>query len=823
MISIYRLIADVETIVSSISNKNASYKSGIMGIEEVQVDIVVDSILDIQTDDYIKYNGINYTLNRDDEFTKRSDVEYEYNLVFEHPLYRLLDKLFALSTTGSINFILSGKLIDFMSLVVWNMNYDALTNPLGVDSGWSTGSAIDTAFKTLTFNSTSCLDVLTMLVSEFNVEFYFDNKEINYVERIENASGLTFIQGQGLGLYEVTKQNVDKQDTITRIYPVGSNKNVPNANADPEGYLKLPEIYIENTSEISRIVEKRVVFEDIYPHFEGTVETVSGTNNEELICEAIDFDLNAIAIGTEARINFLTGDLMGIAFEFQWDNALKKITLIEHVDDTALADTEGIKPNVPRSTRKAAINDQFNFTGVTMPDSYVTAAISLLRATATDWLAFYSHKRIKFVVDIDHRWMRGKSELKAGDTITIQIPQKSITALLRITALDKNLNTGKLSATVSNFLEEKWQKKIEGSLTSLTTSVNSEIIKAATLQARLEAAKYITQAISGSAEFNGGLELINLLLMKGLDGIVRAGLSGLYGDKVGMFVGGTYENAQDETCDVLFKKDGTGGQLAGGNIKWDGDGNTNFKGIIEALGGKIGGLSIFNSALMSDSMEFSEEPIETLADLKTPVTVTISRQSSWTGLNPVYTQDIVLATPSLITFNYDLSGAVTNKWCYVKDSAGNIVWDFSEYVATDITNKFPAGTYHIEISVIPADVETGVTITLSGKQNIDHTTYSDDIIGVGFVNKTKIGNDGFFSFKDSSNYFYYSQSTGMETRNGSVGGMQVNWNGVKYWNGTAWVFNYMLIPSITDMPDQSKRRTLFVDVDSHLIYRDETI
>jgi len=472
MISIYRLVNDIEIVCCYISEKSATYKEAIMGVLEVQIGIVAEAELDIQTGDYLKYNGVNYTLNRDDEFTQKSDVEWVYDLIFEHPLYTLLDKLITNPLTGASTFQLTGKLIDFVDIVVWNTN-KTVANPLGIDTGWTRGSIVDTDYKNISFSSMSCRDVLTTLSTEFNVEFLLANKEINYVERIENATGLTFIQGKGNGLYEVTKQNVDKGDTITRIYPVGGNKNVPNANADEQGYLKLPELYLENTSEIKRIVEKRVVFEDIFPFFLGSITSVGGANSAEIICNDIDFNLTDIAVGSEARVNFLTGDLMGCSFEFQWNNTLKKLTLIEQKDETALADAAGNKPTVPSALKKAKAGDKFNFTGVIMPATYVNNAIAKLRLKATDWLSFYSRKRIKFDVQIDNRWMRGKTDLKAGDLVTIKIPQKNIESLLRIASLEKNLYTGKISATVSNYLDEKWEKKVEGALSSLQTTVQT--------------------------------------------------------------------------------------------------------------------------------------------------------------------------------------------------------------------------------------------------------------------------------------------------------------------------------------------------------------
>lgn len=474
MIDILRKINGVETIIASVSNKNASHKQVIMGADEVSVGIVVSQFIDVKDGDYINHNGIVYTCNRDAEYTKSSDVNYQYNLLFEHPFYRLLDKLFTFPLTGSAVFTLTGKLVDFVDAVSWNMNYHVTNNPRGIDSGWTRGSVVDTDYLTLTFGSISCRDAITQIATAFNAEFFFSGsgKTINFVDHIENETGLIFVQGRGNGLYSVSQQNVDTKDTITRVYPVGGNQNVPNAYADEDGNLKLPELYLQNTSEYSRIVEKRVVFEDVFPHFVGDVESVAGTNNVELVCSDIDFDLNEIAVGSNARINFLTGSLMGISFQFQFDFATKKVTLIPQNDDTALVNDDGTTPQVPQALKKAVVGDKFNFTGVVMPVQYVNAAITKLREKGTTWLSFYSRKRVKFGLDIDYRWMRGKQRLNPGDLVTVQIPERGIDKQIRISDLTTNLYDGQLNATVSNYRDENWQKKVEGAISSLQTTVS---------------------------------------------------------------------------------------------------------------------------------------------------------------------------------------------------------------------------------------------------------------------------------------------------------------------------------------------------------------
>ena len=462
MISVYRKISGNETVVYSISDRNAVDKTSIMSAYEVQVSVVVDTVLDIQEGDYIKMGSVNYTLNRDAEYTIESDVKYVYDLVFEHPSYTLLNKLLANRISGLTTFTLTGKLSDFVQLIVWNIN-KSVDNPTGVDNGWSIGYIENSDYKNITFTDINCYDALKLLSEEYGMEFYFvnDGKRINFVERIESVTDYVFEQGAGKGLYKISQQPVDREDTVTRLYVRGGNQNVPNEYADEEGYLKLPENYLEDFSESAKVVEKKKKFEEEFPHFEGAVATVSGEFNKVLTCPQINFDLAAIAVGNNARINFLSGDLMGKDFEFSWDNAKKQITLIEKQDDTALVDAEGNKPTVPNSTKKAKVGDTFNFTGVLMPASYVSASITRLREKGEKYLSFYSKKRVKFTLDIDHRYLRNKPALKVGDVVVISIPQKGFYQAIRITQIERNLRTGAISATVSNYLEDRWDKYSE--------------------------------------------------------------------------------------------------------------------------------------------------------------------------------------------------------------------------------------------------------------------------------------------------------------------------------------------------------------------------
>lgn len=472
ILEVYRVVSGIDTKVASIASDDAILANGIMNKNEVSVTVVTDTIPDIQEGDFIRVGGIKYKINRASEFADKSSVNHTTTYLFEAPEYTLIDKILTNKITQSTRVTLTGKLRDWLELLIWNVNKTD-DNPLGVDTGWQLGNIPDTEYMTLSFDGIDCRSLLSELASAYGYEYYVHDHTINYVSRIENERNLTFTQGQGGGLYEVEQSNVDSGDVTTRVYPVGGTKNIAPGEGDEEGRLMLPEKYLENFSETNRVVEKKIGFDGIYPSFTGFVENPTGENFREFICRDIDFNIKELAIGDDARINFLTGDLMGKSFEFKWDNSNKKITLIYQEDELAPIDPETqSRPLIPSAAKHLRGGEEFNFTGIRLGESYKQAAISKLREKATDWLAFNSQKRVKFTLDVDYRYMRKKGGLECGDLITVSIPSRNISRIIRIVSTEKNLKTGKLSCVVSNYLTEKWEDKIEGQISSMQATIN---------------------------------------------------------------------------------------------------------------------------------------------------------------------------------------------------------------------------------------------------------------------------------------------------------------------------------------------------------------
>ena len=491
MIEIYRKINKEETPVASVPDDNATLERTLMGADEVTLSVTVSEPLDLRVGDYARLEGSSYTINRAPDLVKASAVEFRYDLVLESPLYNLLDKIYISDVQGLSRFSLSGTLNDFVELLLMNINREDF------DPGWTWATdkgdhpvTVVTERKNLSFDNTTCRDVLNRLADEFGVEYVVRDRIIAFHERVENATSLVFEQGRGKGLYTLQRQNVDTDNTVTRAYVYGSTENLPVGyrkglverlcprERDSDKYIP----YFENREEYPKLVEREVYFDDVKPSFTGSVDTI-GEDGLTLTCNAIDFSLKEVVIGKEGRVNFLSGDLTGKAFSFTCDGGLvRTLKLIPQEDEMAPAGDDGKRSMIPNATWRVQVGDKFTFTGITLPEAYVRTAEALLAEKGRKWIRAHSSLRVKYNLDVDYRYVREKGIVfNPGDVVGIVVPGMETVQRLRLTSVKKQLHTGKLTCEVSNYLEVSLEDALTAKIQEVKSSIEldrSEVLNA---------------------------------------------------------------------------------------------------------------------------------------------------------------------------------------------------------------------------------------------------------------------------------------------------------------------------------------------------------
>jgi hypothetical protein len=291
---------------------------------------------------------------------------------------------------------------------------------------------------------------------------------------------------------------------------------------------------------------------------------------------------------------------------------------------------------------------------------------------------------------------------------------------------------------------------------------------------------YLKTAMQGSTDITGGLLATNVVLMKTLAGLITGGMSGLANDNIGVWTGGTYQQAINSLAKVILRKDGSG-QLAGGKIFWD---------LLGAL--NVGNFNILNGNIIgkgsdgSERIRLSTEDIPAISALTSSYTyIATDVQSDGlamlevlfdTEINQYYIQIESGSLSSTTTVNVAIPYA-TN----LVVEAGVLDFDI-EGSAVDVTGMSQSVVVKIMSGTTIASGAVGSTLTIPSAGNYNVTISTE--IGVSYngeeqaatvifstsnnikysenVKKTAIGLDGLYSYFSDLEYLYFKSGVGLK-------------------------------------------------------------
>jgi len=409
-------------------------------------------------------------------------------LLLNQNYYELLKTQF-LDLDGNSDFSLVGNLETFIDLIITNMNRE--------HPGWAKGTCdqTNTNYKLLNFSKANCMQVLQSLCDEFEGEFYFDfdlyfiggaelpyiaadsavigykpaaeaeheyrpaeaitiyytKKDICFTNKAGSDTGLTFQYHQGLR--NIQRTTLSEKNIITRLYAFGSRKNLAIDYRDHSTRLKFVDgvnSYLEKNVDKYGVIEHTEIFEDIYPHREGTISEVDGADITKFSDSGMDFDLNDYLLpGVTAKLHFNSGNLGGYEFEVASyiHNTTKQFTIIIFTDEQGY--------EMPNDTLKPAVGDKYVLLDIKMPQSYIDTAEAALQAKAQTYLDDNCEPRVTYILTPDPRYFKTHFiNLEAGDFITIQDTDLSIDVMTRIVELTKSVaNEYKYTLKLSDHLE----------------------------------------------------------------------------------------------------------------------------------------------------------------------------------------------------------------------------------------------------------------------------------------------------------------------------------------------------------------------------------
>ena len=217
-----------EVIVDVLLNDNSYRVREIMGENSLNLSYSLPVFIEIPVGAYCLLENKKYTLLKEENFRKQSKRNFEYSVLMESDATKAKTWMFINPNDGKLKFSLTGKPINFLEMLVDNLNTR--------DSGWSVGTCIEASEKCIAFNHEFCLDVAKRIADEFKTEFSFDNKKVSFGKvEYNKAAPLPLAYGMGKGFLPGTRRESENAYPIDILYIQGSNRNINYSAYMPDG------------------------------------------------------------------------------------------------------------------------------------------------------------------------------------------------------------------------------------------------------------------------------------------------------------------------------------------------------------------------------------------------------------------------------------------------------------------------------------------------------------------------------------------------------------------------------------------------------------
>lgn len=420
---------------------------------------------------YIDYQGQRYTLWRPEDLTKHGtrNLEYAVTLGGDWELLKSTKYKHLSAIPMKLKFQLTGKPRFFLQLLVDNLNRK--------DGGWTIGSCIDAAEKTLAFSHEFCLDVLNRFADEWETEFELSGKVINFgkVEYYKDDP-LPLAYGRGNGFkIGVGRQNQGEKSPVSILYVEGGDRNI-----DPATYgsdtLLLPKsqtleyegrlyqtdkdgMFITRADrELPNYNEDSFDASHIYPSRVGTVTEVIVVDASKNLYDfkdttiPVDLDYSACRIaGEKATVIFQSGVMAGEEFDLEQTD--EELTGYVHAERRfKLVPVEKAGGVIPNENRCPSVGDTYAVFNISLPAAYVCddasksgASWEMFREGAR-YLFEHEEETFTFSGELDGiwaktRWLEIGGRMRPGSYIFFSDPQFQPDGVsIRITGIKDYIN-----------------------------------------------------------------------------------------------------------------------------------------------------------------------------------------------------------------------------------------------------------------------------------------------------------------------------------------------------------------------------------------------
>lgn len=429
LITIYDKVGNPKVELSP--NDSSTQATEIQGDNVLTLSFTHYEHIDLDVDDYADFEGERYWLTEKYRPKQKSTKEWSYDIKL-YGVESMIKRLLVIKTVDNEEepvFTLTAPPREHVAMIVRCMN-----DGMGNITDWKVGQVDGTENIVIDYFGKYCDQALKEIAEKVGAEWWVEGQTVN-ICKCEH--GEPVFMGYDKGLTGIEPTTADNVDFYTRLYPVGSSRNI---DREKYGYsrLQLPggQKYVEmNADKYGRVDHYEAdAFADIYPRRTGVVSSVrsevkTGEDGKPFTIyyfrdDSLPFNPNDYEIGgLVKRVSFQEGsELAGLGdeedgtyyFEVNYDSDTREfeiITIWPYDDDTQL----------PGGTLVPKAGDKYILWNLRMPDEYYALAEEEFLTAVNKYNADHNLDLTVYKASTDHVWIEDNGiELSIGRRVRLE-------------------------------------------------------------------------------------------------------------------------------------------------------------------------------------------------------------------------------------------------------------------------------------------------------------------------------------------------------------------------------------------------------------------
>lgn len=429
LITIYDKVGNPKVELSP--NDSSTQVTEIQGDNVLTLSFTHYEHIDLDVDDYADFEGERYWLTEKYRPKQKSTREWSYDIKL-YGVESMIKRLLVIKTVDNEEepvFTLTAPPREHVAMIVRCMN-----DGMGNITDWKVGQIDGTENIVIDYFGKYCDQALKEIAEKVGAEWWVEGQTVN-ICKCEH--GEPVFMGYDKGLTGIEPTTADNVDFYTRLYPVGSSRNI---DREKYGYsrLQLPggQKYVEmNADKYGRVDHYEAdAFADIYPRRTGVVSSVrsevkTGEDGKPFTIyyfrdDSLPFNPNDYEIGgLVKRVSFQEGsELAGLGdeedgtyyFEVNYDSDTREfeiITIWPYDDDTQL----------PGGTLVPKAGDKYILWNLRMPDEYYALAEEEFLTAVNKYNADHNLDLTVYKASTDHVWIEDNGiELSIGRRVRLE-------------------------------------------------------------------------------------------------------------------------------------------------------------------------------------------------------------------------------------------------------------------------------------------------------------------------------------------------------------------------------------------------------------------